>query len=165
MAGPTPNTNLALPQNYRLVFSTLPDMMFNCTRLSFPGVTGGEVAVPTPFQNIHLSGTSFEHDPLVAEILLNEDYSSYYELVKWIKQRTISESFDQYASQASSDQGITGDCSVQLYSSSNNKSLEFIFEDAFPLSVGGFTLDSTLEQPAPISFQAVFQYQKFSKTI
>lgn len=159
----TINTSLAQSQNHRLIFAAIPNVQFNCTRLIFPGVGGGSVSVGTPFQPIHLSGDSFEHDPLVAEILLNEDYSSWYELYQWISQRTFSQSYDQYNRQKESAAGITSDCTVQLFNSANNLQTQFVFEDVFPLKVSSFTLDSQLPEPQPVTFQAIFEYQKFQK--
>lgn len=156
------NTNAALPQNFAVIFDNLPNITFNCTRVQFPGVSGGSVQSPTPFQPLHLSGTSFEHDPLSLEVILNEDYSSYFSLVKWIKQRTISESFDQYNDQEASNVGIYSNGTIQLYTSANNPSKIVKFEGLFPLSVSGFTLDSQTEQPEPITFSATFEYQKFN---
>lgn len=157
-----PNTNLQQPQNFRLQIEALPDVLFNCQAVTFPGVGGGEVEVPTPFQHQYLSGTSFQHDPLVLTILLNEDLSSYYSLVTWIKNRTISESFTDYNAQAASDAGLISDASLQFYTSANNPSVIATFTDLFPLSVGGFQLDATTEVTSPITFQAQFQYQLFS---
>jgi hypothetical protein len=158
-----PNTNLAQPQQFSLSLAHFPQVTFNCTRVQFPGMSGGAVSVPTPFQPIHLSGTSIEHDPLVLTILLNEDYSSYYTLIKWLKGRTISDSFEGYKKLEESESGIVSDGTIQLYTSANNPSARATFSDMFPLSVGGFTLDSQIEGvPQPITFQASFEYQTFS---
>lgn len=158
-----PNTNLAQPQQFSLLLAHFPQVTFNCTRVQFPGMQGGVVGVPTPFQPIHLSGTSIEHDPLVLTILLNEDFSSYYTLIKWVKARTISESYESYEKQELSDAGIVSDGTIQLYTSANNPSAKATFTDMFPVSVSGFVLDSQIEgSPAPIVFQASFEYQTFS---
>jgi len=155
-----PNTDAYLPQNFTLIIDNLRDVTYNCQSVTFPGVSGGVATTPTPFQNLNFSGTSYNHEPLSANIILNEDLTSFTSLVKWIKNRTISNSFGDYVKQQDGDIGITSSATLQFYTSANRRFKAATFTDLFPVSVGGFTVSTEVTGTVPvIVFPVVFEYQ------
>ena len=158
MIEPTTYNNLQ-SQKYSVNIKRLPNISFFANRVSIPGVTATPAAIPTPFAAIKKPSDHLDFSDLTLDFLVSEDISNYKEIFSWLSGINFPESYSQSSEMKNeispmSYKGFVSDISVLILSNSNNKIAEFLFKDAFPISLGELTLayDSNEDVVSSVSF-------------
>lgn len=156
MVTSTPTSNIFQQQNFRLSFLRLPGIVLNCQKVRIPGVTSGPAMMNTPFRQIAFEGDQIRDDgPLSIQFRLDENLQAYLEVFNWMKGirplEDVIENSIPYESRRS-------DITLSILDSALGPNINVFFEGAFPTSIGGFDLDSTLNSVEPLLIDADFAY-------
>lgn len=152
-------TNPMLDTHFKLTFSRLPNMTFWCTSTNIPSVTIGEVPVANKFVSLHVPGSSIQFDQLKVSFLVDEEFSNWNEIYKWMRQIVPFEDFTEILS---SDQKYYSDATVHCLNSAKRPHVNFVFKKLFPISIDGFDLNTMLTDSSPISINATFVFESFA---
>ena len=149
------NQNFLHPNKFHLSFTRIPNLQFFCQSLSVPGVSMGEIPVPTPFVEKYSPGEKAIYDILNVTFVLDEELRSWMEIHDWIRAMTFPENFEEYAQLPKLNKFSNkpnpqfSDATLTVYSSSFTPYYRFKFIDVFPSSLSSFIL-STQDTPDTI---------------
>lgn len=146
----TINVNFLSPIGFIFSLSKIPNANFLIQRVSIPGITLGKAAVATPHIQLNEPG-KIQFDELRISFAINEDLTSYLDIVTWMLQRG-----DPYG--LGSQPQNKYDASVTILDSSKRPSITFAFDDVYPTSISSIDLDATLSEPMPVIAEVSFSY-------
>jgi hypothetical protein len=156
------NIDPAQSNNYKVIFSRLPNVVFMCQKVTIPGVSTPTVSQANPFNAIPQTGDHLSYEKLTLEFIVNEDYSNWLEVLKWQKGLAFPENFDQFEEINNSDDGLYSDCSVILMNGTSNPTKRLVYKDVLPVYLSGFMLDSAVQQSTIITASATFEFTTFN---
>lgn len=156
--------NMLSPLNFKFTLKRAPNLNFFVQRINIPGVALPKVDTPNPLIKISLSGDHLEYDELDITFKVDENLQNYLEVHNWV--RALGKpSFNEYsvlANQATyTGEGLKSDIVVTVLTSQKNSNYEFIFKDAFPISISSISFQSTDSSVNYIEASARFVYTIF----
>ena len=159
------STSLLQPTKYQVMFDKIPNVIYFCKLVKFPGVMLPEVSQPTPFINRNMPGNKLEYEPLVLEFIVDEGLTGWTEIHNWMKSLGIRESYEDYKGLNKSNKvSFTapfpqyGQCTLYILSTQNNPKVQVDFIDCFPVLLSSFTFDSSNEKEDTITASATFKF-------
>lgn len=148
------NLNTMRDNQYRIVFTRLPNVEFWTQSLQVPPYTVNFVEQHTPYGKIPRSGdVSFTEWQL--NFRLDEDFKNYRELYKWMRQCTNDGSSDHYKPDE-----IFSDATVVMTNSEGREVQLMVFENVMPIILSGFELNYASTPPNEILVNASFKYMR-----
>ena len=179
-------TQLDYADSTKFVFkiNKLPLVEFFTTQINLPGISLGDVVIPSPFKEIPVQGHTLTYDNLEIQFIIDESFKNYIELHQWLvgigfpKARTQFESFRQENSDAfptsnstkgeatnpgtpSGVQGMYGDATLVITSSKNNPSVEVRFSDLYPVALSGLAFNQQESDVTYLTATATFTYKLY----
>lgn len=149
------NINQLNVVSYRLVFSRMPEVEYNCTSIIIPSVTlGGPTVMPTRFSDDRRPGDKVDFDILTIEFIIDEDLNNYREVYNWILGLGFPDNHGQYQQL---DEELSD---IKLITLTNNSraNVEFSFKDCFPTILGQIDFTATAIDLDPIICSASFAF-------
>lgn len=138
--------------NYLFVFERCPNLPFQVQTITFPDLTSSMLRIPRPHfaATEYDPGTTIDYGTLRMSILLDEEMKCYREIMAWIEENVRTTNFSDHAC----------DGAIIITTNAKNPFLRMRIENMVPNTINGFDLDS--RNPDPITFQASFNFTKFS---
>ena len=151
----TTNKNFLSPLGYMFKMNRTPNMNFFVTQIILPGITVGNVDMPTPFKRLPLAGDKMEFNDLVITFKVDEDMNNYLELFDWIRSYGTPESFEQYKGKPYTDGTLT------VLNSFSRPNIEFVFEELFPINLSDLQFASNSSDVEYVECTALFKYRQY----
>lgn len=144
------NYNLATSTNFKLEIGDDAGVDYFIQSVDFPGISLPEVISPYRDHQVFIPGDTIQYDPLSVQMLVNEDYSNYIYLVKWLRLCRTHGDTQPYRD-------------ITLYTLNNNKvgDISIRFRYAFPTMIGPMNFNSSTPSNEPFSCAITFRYQEF----
>jgi len=171
------NRNFLSPIGFRFVISRLRGVDFFCQSANIPAVSMSYVDQGTLFNKVPQPGDELTYENLNIRFLVDENMKNWYQVHDWIREITTpysSKEFKYNRGEISSQntpppRGETGewsnqwrcDCSLFILSSNYRPVAEFVFRDAFPLSLSTLTFDSSVSDIQYFNAECVFKYNYY----
>lgn len=148
-----PDLNIAYNINFKMVFSQVPELDYFTQNVTMPGLTLGEV--DTPWQNFggYTPGNRLNYEPLNITFLLMENMDNYFYLADWMQKVA------DYG--AIKDQVQDASLVIMNNNKLGNKVIKY--HGMFPTNISDLTLDSTVQDVTPLTFNATFRYQFYQR--
>lgn len=150
------NTNYLIADSFKFQLVNYPNVSFFGTSFNLPGISLGDVSVPTKFVNMRLPGNKVTFDPVTIRFQVNEDLSNWLELYQWLLGLGFPESFSQFVPETEYTEA-----NLILLTNKKNPILSIKFHYLFIQSLGSLPF----ENPAPVGpvmVDATFAYQHFT---
>jgi hypothetical protein len=133
------------------------------TNVNIPGISTNEVTIPTPFSETYRHGDKIVFEPLVVNILVDEDLRAWEETHNWLISLTFPRRFEEYATNQSKPQFKDKyyDSILTVNTNSNLSNMRLKFRNCHPTSLTGLqfsTNDSELEN---ITAAVTFRYDYY----
>lgn len=156
--------NMLSPLNFKFTLKRAPNLNFFVQKINIPGISLPKVDTPNPLIKIPLSGDHLEYDELDVTFKVDENLQNYLEIHNWV--RSLGKpAFEEYSNLSRkaiySGEGLKSDIVVTVLTSQKNPNYEFVFKDAFPISVSSISFESTDESVNYIEATARFVYTIF----
>lgn len=156
--------NMLSPLNFKFLLKRAPNLNFFIQRINIPGVSLSKVNTPNPLLMIPVSGDHLEYEELDITFKVDENLQNYLEIHNWL--RSLGKpSFQEYRTLANKEiytgEGLNSDIIVSVLTSQKNANYEFVFKDAFPISISSISFQSTDESIDYIEATARFAYTIF----
>lgn len=162
------NTNFLQADGFQIIIKKCPTVTFFCQELVIPGFMNPAPEQPNPNIRIPHTGDHIIYDDLQIEFKLDEDLKNYLEIYNWINGTGYPDDHSQYKELADkpryTNEGIYSDISIILTTNIKNYNVEFLFRDAFPVGLSGFSLSTTSQGVQFLSTTATFKYIKYDIT-
>ncbi len=180
----TENKNFQSQLNFEFTIHRIPDVAFNLQRIVLPGVEITPIKVPSVVNKFHVPGDEVVYGQLEVEFKVQEGMRDWYEIFQWVTSLAFPETHDQYANirrgrlknldgknvplqDPNPDggrklQNLFSDITLHILTSKENPYLEFTFKDAFPVSLGPLTFNTTDADVNYLSSSIRFQYDTYN---
>lgn len=146
------NINHASINHFLLVFNGFPEVEFMVKSLVFPSLDVPPVEVSLPTSTLQQPGNKLVYTPLTIVYYLDEDWKTYGSLRDWLL--TFADDSGGFQETPVQFQ----DASVVLYDNHKEVTGRLFFNDMFPTSVEGPTLDTSVDAYTDIELTATFGY-------
>lgn len=132
------NIAKASSSNYFLVFERNKDIIYFIQDFTLPGVTNRTVSIPRPFADstYKVSGVANDYDDITFNFLVDEKFTKYFNMLKWMRQNERMDNIRDMHSRAS------------LFILNNQKKpiIEVRFIDIFPTSLSSITFQNQTDE-------------------
>lgn len=146
------NYNPMYNTNFRLEIVGAPQLNFFMQNVNLPSINSA--GIETPYKNFvkPIQSDRIDYDPLNVTFTVDEDLENYLFLFNWMKDSAYKERPIDF----------TKDITLHLLTNNKTQNIKVIFYDAFPVSLGELSFDSTVTDPTPIICTCMFRYLSFS---
>jgi len=175
----------ASPIQFRFKMTKLPNVEFFVQTANIPGITLGEVTMPTPLKEISIPGDKITYASLDVSFLVDENLNNYKEIHDWItglgfpqdhKQfgTLLATSSDRFSGSTAStaatgtntarplsEGGIYSDATLTVLNSKNIAKTEIRFQNVYPVTLGGLSYDIKANDVSYITVNASFNYMYY----
>lgn len=171
------NRNLLSPNGFIFTINKMRSVDFFCQSASIPAMTMEGVATGTRFNKIYNPGDEITYEPLALRFLVDENLKNYYQVHDWMRtlatpkssrefwmKRGDMESQNPRPSEDNflgTDNQWVSDCSLFILSSNYQPVAEFIFRDAFPISLSTLAFDTATSDVQYFTAETYLRYTYF----
>ena len=151
-SGGIENRNFLSPIGFQFNIAKMPGVDFFCQAASIPSISTGPVGIPTVVNQVYMPGDELTYEPLFVRFLVDENMKNWYQVHDWMRkiatpysQKEFTYSRKQLESQwagLGDDSDWKSDCSLTVLSSNYQAVAEFVFKDAFPVSLTTLNFDA-----------------------
>ena len=177
--GKIENRNFLSPIGFEFLVDKLPGAYFFCQSASIPAISMETVIQPTSVNKVYQPGDELNYEPLFIRFLVDENMKNYYQVHDWIRRiATPVEqkefTFDrQYPTVNPAGVDYDGyynnnwrsDVSLIVMSSNYQPVSEFIFKDAFPISLTTLNFNAAESDINYFTAEVAFRYDWFDYRI
>lgn len=162
--------NFTPPQNFFLTAERLPKLVFTIQDFTIPSIVAGETNLPVSLNpnRAFIPGDGIDYGTLEISYLIDKQFKTYREILKWMKGITAPESGTQssdYQDSITRQQPpfAKGMSNIELFGTDagNRPVISWKFRDAFPIQIGGPTYDSKVLDVEPLTGNVSFRYLYF----
>lgn len=161
------NTNFLQPTKFMVVFDRISTVQYFCQTANIPGVTLGEATINTPLVDLPAPGTKLTYAPFSMNFLVDENLTSYQQLLNWFNAIASPKSMDERNLQSAlqNAQSIKlrsySDATLTVYSALNNPLVRIQYHNMFPTSLSDINFDSKNSADEMITADAIFRYDYY----
>jgi hypothetical protein len=156
------SSNPMLNTHFKFTLTRIPNVTFWCTSTNIPSVSIGDVSVPNKFISMHVPGSTISIDRLRVEFIIDEDFTNWVELYRWMRNLVPFENFREIIAPT---ENYYSDGIIHCLNSAKNPNINFIFKKMFPVSIEGFDLNSAFTDSEPIKIRAEFAFESFDMEV
>lgn len=174
------NMNYVSPIGFRFSIKKMPNVNWFVQAANIPGVTLGEALHNMPPIDRYLPGEKLTYDPLNLTFKVDEDFTNWMELQKWMVGLGAPEGSEQFRrhmgdSIINTDRGASArgdankisdaymsDGALLILNSNMNPNFEITFKDMFPTSLSELNFDTTLADVEYVTATATFRYISYT---
>ncbi len=174
------NRNFLSPVGFRFVIDKLRGVDFFCQSASVPAISMDSANQSTRFNKIPQPGDELYYEDLELKFLIDENMKNWYQVHDWMREISTpysSKEFtykrDQLASQNPSKRddlsnqtnNWRSDCSLFILSSNYQPVAEFVFHNAFPVSLSTVRFDSSVTTIQYFTAECKIRYSHYDHYI
>lgn len=147
----TTNLNFLTPTSFKLIIDNkkFANIEYFITSVTLPSIETDEIQANWNGFSIFMPGGTVNHGTLSVKFMVDESMRNYSEIFNWIVDNNVA------------SDPIKHDIILSILSSKNNTNRQFRFIDAFPLSIGGFDLNTQISDVEYASTETTFRYTRF----
>ena len=171
------NRNLLSPNGFIFSINKMRSVDFFCQSASIPAMTMEGVQQGTRFNKVWHPGDEINYEPLALRFLVDENLKNYYQVHDWMRGIATPQSskefyFDRGSlesqnkrpsgnSNLGTDNQWVSDCSLFILSSNYQPVSEFVFRDAFPISLSTLAFDTAVDDIQFFTAETYLRYTYF----
>ncbi|QIN96851.1 tail completion protein [Synechococcus phage S-N03] len=170
------NRNFLSPVGFKFSIEKMRGVDFFCQAANVPGITMEKVQQPTRFNKIPQPGDELYYEDLTIRFLVDENLKNFYQVHDWLRNLATpysSKEFTMKRGQLESQNPNTkpgadsannqwrSDCSLFILSNNYQPVAEFVFKDAFPISLTTLQFDSTSEDTNYFTAECKLAYSRY----
>ena len=165
MADLTSNLNYLQPTSYKLTIGreNYPNLEYFAQSVTHPGMIMNPVEMPyKQLSGIPFTGAKLTYNELSANLILDENLSSYDEMYNWMRRLLTQEEIPAIKRNFKTKVVPTySDIVVSILSSHNNKTKQIKYIDCIPIALGDITFESTATGTEFVTFAISFRFSYF----
>jgi hypothetical protein len=172
------NRNFLSPIGFKFTIAKLRGVEFFCQSASVPSISMGSANQGTRYNKIPHPGDELLYEDLTVKFLVDENMKNWYQVHDWMREITTPYSSKEFGFSRGDVKSInTGlprasyrgdwenqwrsDCSLFILSSNYKPVSEFVFKDAFPISLTTINFDSGVQDVNYFTAEVVMRYNYY----
>jgi hypothetical protein len=156
------NKNFLSPTAFKFEIARMPTFTYFVQSVQFPELNLGYTDLNTPFNRLSVEGDHTKFGNLNVTFKLDEDMYSYLEIYDWMTGVGKPRSFDQYANlkyqDAGTGKGLYSEGQLTFLTNSKNPNINITFADMYPINLGNFRMDSTVDDVNYVTADVTFNF-------
>ena len=165
MADLTSNLNYLQPTSYKLTIDreNYPNLEYFAQSVTHAGMIMNPVEMAyKQLSGIPFTGAKLTYNELSANLILDENLSSYDEMYNWMRRLLTQEEIPAIKRNFKTKVVPTySDIVVSILSSHNNKTKQIKYIDCIPIALGDITFESTATGTEFVTFTISFRFSYF----
>lgn len=158
------NRNFLSPLNFKFQMKRAPHLNFFVQRVVLPSIDLPQIELPNPLLKVPTFGDQLQYGNLIVSYKVDEDLQNYLEIHDWMRALGKS-SFQEFNTVRTtpliSGESLKSEIVLTSLTSNKNANYEFVFKDAFPISISELDFNTTDEDVDYLSVTATFKYFQF----
>jgi len=172
------NRNFLSPVGFKFSVNKMRGVDFFCQSASIPGISMGSADTGTRFNKLRHPGDELMYEDLYVKFLVDENLKNYYQVHDWMREITtpyssrefkfkrdrlesINKRTEDYAQLKYNPDQWKCDCSLFILSSNYQPVSEFVFRDAFPISLTTINFDSSVSDVQYFTAEVILRYNYY----
>ena len=180
-------TDYSSPTQFRFGINQLPKVEFFTTSANLPGISLGELVIPTPYTDIPIVGDKITYENLSISFIVDEFLENYISIHNWLigigfpsdrQQFTTFRSTTSNTANAggggntdigkvgktTADRPLYSDATLTILSNKNNPIVEVNFHNVYPISLSALDFSQSATDVEYMTASAEFAYQIYEIT-
>lgn len=155
-----PKTINSLQYNqFRFVLNRMPETIYFCQGVKFPGIQSQPITQPGPFATpIKRTPTKLGYEDLQIDFIVSEDFKNWLEINNWLTLNLPNRDFKSKIE----EKDRYSDGALIMLNSASRGFLEVAFTNMFPISLGGVEFTSTVTDAKPVISLATFGFTGYT---
>lgn len=159
------STSYFNPTNFKVTISkkNYPYLAFNAQQINHPAMDVNAVDAGYKRAVVPFTGDRVEFGAVSMEVILDEDLKAYGEIYNWMERNLETKhnlNSGVLYNQGSTELSDYNDIRIQMLTNKNNANREFVYRNAFPVSLGDIAFNST-EEATFITCNVSFRFDYF----
>lgn len=173
------NRNFLSPVGFKFVISKLRGVDFFCQAANIPSISMGTATQGTRFNQVKQPGDELAYEDLSIRFLVDENLKNWYQVHDWMREITTPYSSCEFGFDRASLPSVNNiyrrvpdekgsptnqwkcDCSLFILSGNYSPVAEFIFRDAFPITLTTLQFDSSVPDIQYFTAEVVLSYNYY----
>lgn len=155
-----PKTINSLQYNqFRFVLNRMPETIYFCQGVKFPGIQSQPITQPAPFATpIKRTPTKLAYEDLQIDFIVSEDFKNWLEINNWLTLNLPNRDFKSKIE----EKDRYSDGALIMLNSASRGFLEVSFTNMFPITLGGVEFTSTVTDAKPVISLATFGFTGYT---
>lgn len=155
-----PKTINSLQYNqFRFVLNRMPETIYFCQGVKFPGIQSQPITQPGPFATpIKRTPTKLAYEDLQIDFIVSEDFKNWLEINNWLTLNLPNRDFKSKIE----EKDRYSDGALIMLNSASRGFLEVSFTNMFPITLGGVEFTSTVTDSKPVISLATFGFTGYT---
>ena len=154
-------------KSFQLILDRTPGLTYFCTSVSIPGVSANAARVSTPFTDIKVTGDTLVFQPLIVNMIVDEEMQNWDEIFDWMVSYTHPTTFDEYKDSSQSQHNLysskVSDGRVIIPNNKYNNRHEFQFVDLHPIDLSDVVFDTQIADTQVAIATVTFEYTSYHR--
>jgi len=153
------NTNLAVPTNFLFMCRKVPTLTYFVQEFTLPETNREPVNSDFMFgPSVKMPSASIGFGSLSMKFLINEDFSNYYSVIKWMLENT---GYTEFIENQFQNEGATEEGTLVLLSNKKNPIRRINFQGLIPTELSGLEFSSDVSDHSTLSATMKFSVSSF----
>jgi len=158
------NTNLAVPTNFLFSCRKVPTLTYFVQEFTLPETSKEPVNSDFMFgPTVKMPNAVIGYGSLGMKFLINEDFSNYYSVIKWMLENT---GYTEFIENQNQNEGASEEGTLILLSNKKNPVRRINFQGLIPTELSGIDFSSDVSDHSTLTATVKFSVSSFSiKTV
>ena len=173
------NRNFLSPVGFKFVIGRMKSVDFFCQSANLPSISMNTPIQPTRFNKVPQPGDELDYQDLTIRFLVDENLKNWAQVHNWMREITTPYSCKEFGFDRGDLESIQSpprkqreydgiinnqwraDCSLYVLSSNYRPVAEFVFKDAFPVSLTPLPFDASVQDINYFTAEVTMRYNYF----
>ena len=155
-------------KSIELILDRTPMVDYFCTSASVPGISATAVRQPSPFTDIKVTGDKLVYQPLIVNMIVDENMDNWSEIFNWLVSYAHPTEFEEYQNSNVNQNYLyrskLSGAKLLIPNNKYNRKHEFTFVDVFPIDMSDLIFDTQIDGTTVVVCTVTFDYTTYSKT-
>lgn len=173
IAARQPELSYVAPQGFFMTINKIPQVVYNLQTVTIPTISGTEAPLQNPINpnSAFIPGDSLDYGQLDCGFIIDKDWRTYRSILDWTKGILKPDGYSQYSEwveEARDDPDLRdefartmSDIRVFATDAANTPTAEWVFKNAFPISLDGPAFEATAQDVEYLQANVTFRFMYF----
>ena len=154
--------NYLSPIGFRFQITKFPEVNYFCQSANIPGISIGQIDLPTPTSTGYLAGDEVAFEELTVSFVIDENMKNWLSIYDWIISLGVPTISDREKLIKRQNEGTERTSAVLTVLTSNmNAQINFYFNEVWPLNLSSIDFNTTGTDVDYVTATVSFRYDTY----
>tara|TARA_Y100000310_G_scaffold52001_1_gene47860 strand:- start:1662 stop:2216 length:555 start_codon:yes stop_codon:yes gene_type:complete len=156
------NLSYLSPIGFKFQLSKFPEVNYFCQSANIPGISIGQIELPTPTSTGYMAGDEVAFEELTISFVIDENMKNWLSIYDWIIALGVPTMGDRKALSKLQSEGAERTSAVlTVLTGAMNAQLNFYFNEVWPLNLSSIEFNSTSTEVDYVTANVSFRYDNY----